>query len=73
MQGEIIQGLDVIDLVKLIQRKNRKFQAILLTDVEEILDKNSPEFIRVRKVILDHFNNYTHSIARLIFGDDFEL
>jgi hypothetical protein len=74
VDGEIIQGLDLQDLVKLIAKKSGKFQAILLTDLEEILpkDKYTEEFPKVRKLILDSYNDYTRSVMRAIFGNDFE-
>ena len=69
MQGVVIQGLDLMDIVTFISKKNKKFQAILLADLEEVLGKDSEEFALVRKLILDGFNNYTRSIIRAIFGD----
>jgi hypothetical protein len=65
----IIQGLDLLDIVSYISRKNKKFQAILLTDLEEVLGKDSEEYQKVRKIVLDNLNNYTRSIVRTIFGD----
>ena len=35
----IVQGLDLLDIVSYISRKNKKFQAIVLSEVEEVLDK----------------------------------
>jgi len=72
MSGEIIQGLDVVDLLGFVQRKNKTFQAILLYDLEELLGKDSPEFKAARKLVLDSYNNYTRSLLRIIFGDSFE-
>lgn len=72
MAGEIIQGLDVFDIIFLVGRKNKKFQAILLQDIEEILGKDSEQYIRIRKLVLDSYNNYTRSMLRAIFGNDFE-
>lgn len=68
-KGVVVQGLDLIDIITFISKKNKKFQAILLTELEEILDKNSPEFKAIRKLVLDGFNNYTRSVVRAIFGD----
>lgn len=68
-QGVIIQGLDLIDITTFISKKNKKFQAILLADLEEVLGRDSEEFAIVRKLVLDGFNNYTRSIVRAIFGD----
>jgi len=68
-RGVIIQGLDVLDVVGFVNTKNKKFQAILLNDLEQIIDKDSEEFRLIRKLFLDGFNNYTRSILVLIFGD----
>lgn len=71
----VIQGLDVIDVIKFIGKKNKKFQAILLGELEDyfpidpITRKRSDEFFLIRKLFLDGFNNYTRSVLRVIFGD----
>ena len=67
--GIIIQGLDPLDLTQLISRKNRKFMAIGLQEIEEILGKDTEEFKHVRQAYLNTFNNYTRSVVRAIFGD----
>lgn len=67
--GVVIQGLDVLDVVRFIGKKNKKFQAILLNDIEDVLGSDSQEYKLVRKLILDGFNNYTRSVLRVIFGD----
>jgi len=65
----IIEGLDVIDVVRYITRKKDKFLAIALAELEETMDKDSNEYKYVRKVFLDAFNDYTRSILRTIFGN----
>lgn len=70
--GEIIQGLDVVDLIKYAGRKNKTYQAMFLQELENILSKDSPEFMAIRKAYLDNTNEYTRSFLRAIFGDDFE-
>lgn len=67
---EVHMGLDLFDITDFIERKNKKFQAILLTEIEEVIPKDSPEFKAIRKLVLDSFNNYTRSIMRAIFGRD---
>lgn len=71
-QSNIIIGLDPIDIVNYIGAKNKKFQAILLQDIEQVMDRESEEFKLVRKIILDSYNNYTRSVVRAILGSDFE-
>ena len=67
-KGIVIQGLDVIDVLTFTQKKNKKFQAVFLNDLEElfnpqkILDflgvsKNSPEGIEIEKFYRNEFYN----------------
>lgn len=70
--GKVIQGLDVIDIITIVGKKNRKYQAVLLGEIEQIISKDTEEYQKVRKSILDSFNGYTRSVLRLVFGDDFE-
>ena len=72
MEGKVIQGMDVIDLILVVGQKNKKFTAIALQEIEEVLGKDSEEYKIIRKIFLDSFNNYTRSVMRSIFGDDFE-
>jgi len=68
-EGVVIQGVDTIDIVKFISRKNKVFQAMALSDLEQIIDPKSEEFFYIRKLILDYSNNFARSIVRTIFGD----
>jgi hypothetical protein len=65
----IIEGLDVIDVVRYITKKKDKFIAIVLAELEETFDRDSDEYKFVRKVFLDAFNDYTRSLMRTIFGN----
>ncbi len=67
--GKVIQELDVLEIIRSVGKKNKRLQAILLQEVEKVVDKDSPEFEPIRKAILDETNNYTRSIIRIIFGD----
>ena len=71
--GEIKIGLDLVDLVHGISRKNKKFSAILLSDMENILGKDSDQFKEIRALVLDSYNAYTRSLLRIIFGQDFDI
>lgn len=68
-EGRIIQGLDLIDVLTFVGKKNKRFQAVMLGELEMILDPKSDDFRLVRKLILDYWNSYTRSILRVIFGD----
>jgi len=65
----IIEGLDIVDVVRYISRKKDKFIAIVLADLEEVMDKETNEYKFIRKVFLDGFNDYTRSIMRTMFGN----
>jgi replication-associated recombination protein RarA len=65
----IIQGIDLLDLIDYITRKNKKSQAIVLSQLEEILGRDSKEYSKVRKIFLDTMNDYHRSILTTIFGD----
>jgi hypothetical protein len=65
----VVQELNPLELVKGINRKNKKLQAILLQEFENIVGKDSPHYESYRKTILDESNNYARSIVRLVFGD----
>lgn len=70
MEPEVrIDGLDIIDVIKFINRKRDKFIAIGLAELEDVMDNNSNEYKFVRKIFLDGFNDYTRSIMRAFFGD----
>jgi len=71
MAGDVIQGLDLMEVLYLIARKSKKYQAIFLQDLEKIID-DKEKFNEVRKLFLNAFNNYTRFVLRIIFGDDFE-
>jgi hypothetical protein len=71
-KGRLIQGMDIIEYITNLLQKNRKYQAIMLQEIENILGRDSEEFSQVRKIILDKSNDYTRSILKSIFGTDFE-
>lgn len=65
----IIQGLNIIELVSDIGRKNKRNQATLLSQIEIILGSETENYLKIRKLILDSTNSYTRSIVKDIFGD----
>lgn len=70
MDAEVtIDGLDVIDVVQYMTRKRNKFIAIMLSELEEVMEEESNEYKFVRKVILDGMNDYTRSLMRTLFGE----
>jgi len=65
----IIQGVEVLDVLKSIGKKKKKLQAILLQELETVISKESPEFGKMRKVIMDETSEYARNIVTSIFGD----
>jgi hypothetical protein len=65
----LIQGIDILDIVGFVSKKNKKSQAIVLSQLEEILGKDTPQLQKVRKIFLDTMNDYTRSVLTSIFGD----
>lgn len=66
--GTILAGVDILDVISFAARKNKKFQAVMLNQLEEVLGKDSVEYSKARKIVLDGMNNYTRSILRTFFG-----
>lgn len=67
--ADIIQSVNVIEIIKKVGKRNRRLQAILLNEIESNIDKNSPGFEKVRKLLLDETNSFTRAVIRDIFGD----
>lgn len=65
----IIDGLNMFDVINLISRKNRRYMANALDELEEILGKDSEQFVRARKIVLDTMNDYTRSVFVTLFGN----
>jgi len=70
--GVVIEGLNVLEIVKFLSNKNKKYLAITLNNVEDVLDTNSEEYKLIRKEVLDGFNEYTRAIVEVLFGDQLE-
>ena len=70
--GNVIQGVDILDYIHNIDKENKKFQAITLQNLEELIP-NKDVYKQARKIVLDSFNSYTRAVIRDIFGDDFEF
>ena len=68
-QGNAIQEVDILTVIKLVGKKNKKVQAKLLQEIERHVDKTTPEYEILRKFVLDEINSYTRSVMRDIFGD----
>lgn len=70
--NQIFEEIDVTELISFIKRRNKIYQRMSLEELELLLGKDHPDFIKVRKLFLDTFSDYTRSILKIVFGDDFE-
>ena len=70
--NRIIEGISIYDTVSFVQKKNRISQRHFLTALEQILDKDSAEFSRIRHLYLDSQNAYTRAIVNDLFGGEIE-
>lgn len=65
MDNTDFQGLTELEIVKLIQKKKKRYCAIALNDMEEEIP-DIETFKKVRKVFLDNMNSFTRSIFTVI-------
>ncbi len=60
-----INGLDEMDILNAILRRQKRYLALMLQDVEQVMATEG-NYQLVRKIILDNFNDYTRSTFRVI-------
>lgn len=65
----IIDGFNMFDIITIIQKKNRRYIANALDEIEEVLGKDSEQFVAIRKVLLDTMNDFTRSVFVTLFGN----
>lgn len=68
-ESSVIQEINVLDIVRNVGKRNKRLQAVLLSAGEEAIGKNTPEFSRFRKLVLDETNGFTRAVVRDVFGD----
>ena len=69
ISSQVIQEINVLDIVRDAGKKNKRLQAVLLSEIEMILGKESKEYQQYRNLVLDETNSFTRSVIRSIFGD----
>ncbi len=62
------------DTVKVLRRKKNKHLAVMLEQLETLLppEEHEREYKLVRKLILDHFNDYHRAVYRTVLGIEVE-
>lgn len=64
------QGLTELEIVKLINKRKKRYCAIALNDLEEEIN-DTELFKKVRKILLDNVNSFTRSVFTVV-GIDVE-
>ena len=65
----VIQDVEVLELIRLISKRNKRLQAKLLQEIELHIPKDSKEYQEFRKFLLDELNGFTRYIVKELFGD----
>ena len=63
-------GLPEIEIIKLINKRKKRYCAIALNDLEELIGQGE-QFKEIRKIVLDNMNGFTRSVFTVI-GIDVE-
>lgn len=77
-----VDGFGLLDLMATIKRRQNRYLALVLNDLEAYLLENEKSpltekekeevYGTVRKYVLDTFNDYTRSIFSVLLGEDIE-
>lgn len=67
--GVIMHGFEIMDIVGLIGRLTKRYQATLLANIEETLGSDHKDYQYIRKLVLDSTNNFSRAIVKSLFGD----
>jgi hypothetical protein len=65
---------EVWDLLKFLKKQKDKHLAVMLDDLETILppEEREKEFQLIRKLVLDHINDYHRTVYRVVLGIEVE-
>lgn len=59
------KGLTEIEIIKLINKRKKRYCAIALNDLEEEI-QDQELFKKVRKILLDNMNSFTRSVFTVV-------
>lgn len=65
----LVNGIDMLDIITDFSKKNKRYIANTLKDLEQVLGKDTKEYIAVRKLFLDNFNDFTRALLVQLFGN----
>lgn len=68
MTKVIIEGFNVMDIVRNIDQQAKKSQAGLLGTIEQLITDDDLYSV-VRKAVLDYTNEFARSVVKSILGD----
>jgi len=62
----------MLNEIQLLRRKKDKYIASMMDELEQVLEPDSREFAYVRKIVLDHFNDYHRTVYKIMLGVEVE-
>ncbi len=62
----------MLDRIQLLRRKKDKYIASMMDELEQVLPPDSREFVFVRKIVLDHFNDYHRTVYKIMLDVEVE-
>jgi len=65
----IVQKIGLLEITDLISRKNKKLQAVALSQIESLLLDQPEIFTQIRKVYLDSMNDFARLILTALYQD----
>jgi hypothetical protein len=67
--GIITQRVDLLEITNLISRKNKKLQAVALSQIENLLIDQPELYTQIRKIYLDSMNDFARLILTALYQD----
>lgn len=65
----VVQEVDILGMIRTVGKRNKRLQAIILSEAETLFGKDTPAFSKFRKLVLDQTNEFTREVVRDVFGD----
>jgi hypothetical protein len=68
----VFSQFNFVDVIRLVEKRKKVHQRIMLEGLEQVLDRDSVAFKEIRKLILDHTNDFSRTILKELLGPDYE-
>lgn len=62
----------MLDQIQLLRKKKNKYIASMMDELEQVLKPDSREFALVRKIVLDHVNDYHRTVYKIVLDINVE-